>query len=185
MQSSGAVAPPPAAVDDDVERIVTLYRTAWGQLRATDPQVWAGGLSMPQIRVLFFLNRSGPSAVGEVAAGVGVSQPSATETLDRLVRAGLVKRKVDPADRRVVRNKLTAAGRAMVERPWEMRRAVLARALRDVPEASRAAIVDGLELLCSALEVAQGEPVEREPEPERGRERGREREGNVKERAKT
>jgi len=82
---------------------VTLYRSAWGKLRATDPQAWAGGLSMPQIRVLFFLNRAGPSAVGEVAAGVEVSQPSATETLDRLVRAGLVKRKVDAADRRVVR----------------------------------------------------------------------------------
>jgi hypothetical protein len=54
---------------------------------------------------------------------------------------------------------------------------VLAHALRDVPAASRAAIVDGLELLCSALEVAQGEPVEREHE--------REREGIVKERAKS
>ena len=158
---------------------MTLYRSAWGKLRATDPQAWAGGLSMPQIRVLFFLNRAGPSAVGEVAAGVEVSQPSATETLDRLVRAGLVKRKVDAADRRVVRNKLTAAGREMVERPGEMRRAVLAHALRDVPAASRTAIVDGLELLCSALEVAQGEPVEREDERER------EREGIVKERAKS
>ena len=69
MQSSGAVAPSPAVFDEDVERIVTLYRSAWGKLRATDPQAWACGLSMPQIRVLFFLNRAGPSARGRWRSG--------------------------------------------------------------------------------------------------------------------
>jgi DNA-binding MarR family transcriptional regulator len=177
MHSTAAVASPsPPLLDEDVDRIVALYREAWRRLRTGEPRDWAGGLSMPQIRILFFLSRSGPSSVGEVAAGVEVSQPSATETLDRLVRAGLVKRKVDAADRRVVRNALTAAGREMVDRPWEARRAVVANALRDAAPEDRRAIARGLELLCRALdevgEAGEGGEAETRGEPRPAREAG-------------
>jgi DNA-binding MarR family transcriptional regulator len=144
--------PADGSFEEDVARIVACYRQAGRRLRAADPRDWAAGLSMPQIRVLFFLGKSGPSSVGEVAAGVEVSQPSATETLDRLVRAGLVSRAADASDRRVVRNALTASGREMLDRPWETRRAVLANALRNAAPDDRAAIARGLELLCRALE---------------------------------
>ena len=107
------------------------FREAGRALRASDPANWAAGLTMPQLRVMFFLGRAGPASVGEVAAGVGVSQPSATETLDRLVRAGYVKRTGRRgATGRVVRNALSAAGRELIDRAWETRRAVLASALR-------------------------------------------------------
>ena len=145
-----------AELDAEVARVVALFRQAGGALRAADPANWAAGLTMPQLRVLFFLGRSGPSAVGEVAAGMGVSQPSATETLDKLVRHRLVARAADPADRRVVRTTLTAAGREMIDRPWETRRAVLATALRHAPPGDRDAIARGLERLCHALTSTPG-----------------------------
>ena len=141
------------ALAAEVERIVGWFREAGRALRAADPANWAAGLKMPQLRVLFFLGRAGPASVGEVAAGLGVSQPSATETLDKLVRAGLVERAADAADRRVVRNALTPAGREMIDRPWETRRAVLASALRRASCEDRAAIARGLEALCRALEA--------------------------------
>jgi DNA-binding MarR family transcriptional regulator len=141
----------PRALGDQVDRIVAWYRQAGRALRAGDPADWAAGLTMPQLRVLYFLGRAGPASVREVAAGVGVSQPSATETLDRLVRAGLVERTADACDRRVVRNALTVVGREMIDRPWEARRAVLASALRRASPQDRAAIARGLELLCRAL----------------------------------
>ncbi|MDQ3699403.1 MAG: MarR family transcriptional regulator [Chloroflexota bacterium] len=147
-----AAAEPEALPEDEVDQIVRSYRHAGRKLRAADPRDWAAGLSMPQLRVLFFLGRLGPSSVGEVAAGMAVSQPSATETLDRLVRAGLVERTSDSSDRRVVRNALTTVGREMIDRPWETRRAVLASALRDATPADRATIARGLELLCRALD---------------------------------
>jgi DNA-binding MarR family transcriptional regulator len=140
----------------DVERIVALYRRASRALRAADPADWAAGLTMPQLRVLFFLGRAGPASVSEVAAGVGVSQPSATETLDKLVKAGLVQRTPDSCDRRVVRAALTPAGREMVDRPWETRRAVLASALQRATPKERAKVARGLELLCRLLEQVEG-----------------------------
>src|SRR5438876_6937039 len=89
-------APPEAReLEADVDRIVTLYREAGRALRAGDPSGWASHLTMPQVRVLYFLGRQGQASVGEVAAEMGVAQPSATETLEKLVRAGLVERTTD------------------------------------------------------------------------------------------
>jgi DNA-binding MarR family transcriptional regulator len=169
---AGTVDPPAAGetpLEDVVGQIVALYRRAGRRLRAADPRDWAAGLTMPQLRVLFFLGRAGPSSVGEVAAGVGVSQPSATETLDRLVRAGLVARLPDGTDRRVVRNVLTAEGREMIDRPWETRRAVLASALRNSSPRDRVKIARGLELLCRALDrLPPGEGQGDGPAPPKG-----------------
>ena len=152
-------------LEADVNRIVALYRAAGREMRAGDPSGWAAHLTMPQVRVLFFLGRQGPSSVREVAAGMGVTQPSATETLEKLVRAGLVERTADSCDRRVVRNTLTAAGREIIEQPWEARRAAVASALRGASPGERAAITRGLALLCDILQRSghAGHPTQPAP----------------------
>jgi DNA-binding MarR family transcriptional regulator len=55
-----------------------------------------------------------PVGVGALADVVGVSAPSATRMLGALGRRGLVERRADPGDRRVVRVALTAHGRELV-----------------------------------------------------------------------
>jgi DNA-binding MarR family transcriptional regulator len=138
--------------ETDVAHIVALYREVGRGLRAGEPADLAGNVTMPQLRVLNFLGLRGASSVGEVAAGVGVAQPSATEMLDKLVRHGLVERTPDPCDRRVVRNALTPAGRDSIDRPWQLRRAALASALRCATPEEKAAIAHGLVLLSRALQ---------------------------------
>ena len=146
-----------AAPAEEVDRLVALYRRAGRSLRAQDPANWAAGVTMPQLRVLFYIGRTGPVPVGQIAAGLGIAQPSATETIDKLVSKGLIERTADPSDRRVVLSALTEAGKEMIDRPWETRRAVLASALRDASPVDRRAIERGLELLCDALEKAERE----------------------------
>jgi DNA-binding MarR family transcriptional regulator len=138
--------------ETDVAHIVALYREVGRGLRAGEPADLAGNVTMPQLRVLNFLGLRGASSVGEVAAGVGVAQPSATEMLDKLVRHGLLERTADPCDRRVVRNALTPAGRDSIDRPWQLRRAALASALRCATPEEKAAIAHGLALLSRALQ---------------------------------
>ena len=159
-----AIRPDHGALAEEVDRIIALYRRTGRSLRANDPANWAEGMTMPQLRILFFLGRSGPdSSVGQVATGLGISQPSATETIEKLVCKGLVERTPDAADRRIVRLELTDKGREVIDRPWETRRAVLASALRDAAPDERAAIERGLELLCDALENAENtDSMERE-----------------------
>ncbi len=140
-----------------IDEIVVHYRRVGRALRAGDPADWAAGLTMPQLRVLFLLGRSEPMPVGSVAEAMQISQPSATETVDRLVRAGLVTRTTCQNDRRVVRTALTPEGRDIVDRPWEARRAVLAEALSRGTSRQQDVISRGLSTLVQLLE-ADGEP---------------------------
>lgn len=139
-----------------IDEIVGHYRRVGRALRAADPADWAAGLTMPQLRVLFLLGRSEPMPVGSVAEAMQISQPSATETVDRLVRAGLVTRTTCQNDRRVVRTALTPEGHDIVDRPWEARRAVLADALARGTAGQQDVIARGLSTLVQLLE-AEGE----------------------------
>jgi DNA-binding MarR family transcriptional regulator len=136
------------------DAIIGQFRRAGRALRASDfdaPGEWAGALTMPQLRVLYLLGRHPSLPVGSVAEAMRISQPSATETIDRLVRAGFVSRTTCTSDRRVVRTALTEAGRMLIDRPWEARRAMLAEALRGATRAQREAMALGLETLCQIL----------------------------------
>ena len=155
LDTPSDAAGPDLRPEEDVDRLVALYRRAGRSLRANDPSNWAEGLTMPRLRVLFTLGRTGPVPVGQIATILGISQPSATETLDKLVAKGLVERTADSNDRRIVLVGLTETGREMIDRPWETRRAVLAIALRDASPDERAAIERGLILLVDALEKAE------------------------------
>jgi DNA-binding MarR family transcriptional regulator len=65
-------------------------------------------VTVPQLRVLMMIATRGPMNLGSVADGLGVSAPNASRICDRLLRAGLLNRREDPADRRSVALSLTA-----------------------------------------------------------------------------
>jgi len=60
------------------------------------------GLNRTDIRCLDILDLTGRQAAGELATGMGLSTGAITAMLDRLERAGYVRRVRDPADRRRV-----------------------------------------------------------------------------------
>ncbi len=72
-------------------------------------------LTLNQLRVLFRLHYRESVVMGEVADLLGVAQPTATGVIDRLVEKGLVERESDPADRRRVVVRLSAAGRERIQ----------------------------------------------------------------------
>lgn len=57
-----------------------------------------------------------PVTVGTLAERLQVKPHSAVELVDRLVRRGLVVRRTDPSDRRMVRVDLRPAGEAILKR---------------------------------------------------------------------
>jgi len=71
-------------------------------------------LTTTQRMALFELTGE-PLRLGELAARVAVSDPTASRAVEGLVTAGLAARVPDPDDRRAVRIGATAAGRAYVE----------------------------------------------------------------------
>ena len=71
-------------------------------------------VSVPVWRVLATLSGGAGETVSVLAAACLLQQPTMTKVLDRMERDGLVKRRQDAADKRLVRVHLSARGAAMV-----------------------------------------------------------------------
>lgn len=69
------------------------------------------GVSSAQLGALLHLARHDGARAGDVAAALGVQPAAITGLTDRMIAAGLVRRKPCPDDARVSRLHLTAAGR--------------------------------------------------------------------------
>jgi DNA-binding MarR family transcriptional regulator len=77
---------------------------------------WPGGrISLIHINVISVLETDGPQPMRALAEALDVSQASATGIVDRMEQRGLVERRRDEEDRRVVRVILTDEGRQLVE----------------------------------------------------------------------
>lgn len=107
-------------------------------------------VTLPQLRVLVMVASRGTLNLGAVAAGLGVHPSNATRTVERLVVAGLLNRRDDPADRRNLLLELTSAGRGLVDRVLNDRRAAIAGILERMPADRRRALVPVLRSAAAA-----------------------------------
>lgn len=73
------------------------------------------GLTGQQMFTLWRVSEDGPLTMSEFAALFGVSHGVATRMVDRLVDKGMVSRRRDDADRRVVRVSASKLGRRVAE----------------------------------------------------------------------
>ena len=89
-------------------------------IRAKQPA--AGSVTLAQMRVLWTLEREGSTALGQVARMLCVSNSTATELSDRLVRGRYARRDAERLDRRRVSLSLTAKGRALLSEFAKRRR---------------------------------------------------------------
>lgn len=118
-------------------------------------------LTLSQVRVLVLLAR-GPRRVGDIASHLGVSLPTASGVVDRLVAKGLVDRRESPRDRRVVECALTPAGQALVERALAVRRSQVEKVLRLLPIEDLEALRRGLEAVVRAMEALRKQTLPEE-----------------------
>lgn len=107
-------------------------------------------VTLPQYRALHALDRWGPFSAGGLAQRLGVHTSSVTRVCDRLVRTGLVSRRVNPQSRREVVLEVTPAGRAVVTQVLEVRAREARRILRGVPGPARRQLVQLSALLLDA-----------------------------------
>src|SRR5579885_3150816 len=135
-----------------VERTADQFRRITRLLRAGSQEDWTSlSLTRAQLRILALLRQEGPATVGQLAAHLGVTLPSITATVDRLVQQGLVSRADDPSDRRRVINQLTPAGVALIERLQEGRRARLVTALQELSPEDLDTLSKALNMLEQAI----------------------------------
>jgi len=121
---------------DDV--VLALLRTA-----AAD----RAGMSLTAASALARLQRSGPARLTELAAAEGITQPSMTTLVGRLVTQGLVERASDPRDGRAVVLSLTPAGAELLARRRAARTDRLAPLLADLSPDDLRAIAEAMPAL--------------------------------------
>ena len=116
MSSRNSRPSPPstAGLTDDDFRELLRFRDALRHFqRWSETQARAAGLTPAQHQLLLAVRgHDGDPTIGDVADHLMLRHHSAVELVDRAERAGLLQRRTDPDDRRVVHLELTADGDA-------------------------------------------------------------------------
>lgn len=107
------------------------------------------GMSLTDMQMLHMLQLYGPATPGKLAASTGLSSGGVTVALDRLERAGFIRREPNPADRRSLFIKLVPAKlRKLVGRYEEVERETR-RLLATLPERDLEAVVRFFETMAA------------------------------------
>lgn len=136
--------------------------TAWGpRERAGAFKQWLrGSLSLVHLHVLTVLEAHGPLPMSRLADALDVSVASLTGIIDRMEDRGLVERRREPGDRRIVLVHSTDAGVAVFQAMAAERRKTLEPLLDRMTDEELDGFLVGLRALRrvrSDLEAAAGE----------------------------
>lgn len=143
------------------ERAMRAYVEAMGaadpiRLRFLDER----GLTLSQLRLMYLIREYIEPSVGDLAAEIGVRPPTLTGAVTRLVQRDLVGREHDPEDRRIVRLRLTAQGRRMLDEFSVAGRAYLESVFAALGEDRVAALTESFEQFADAARAVMREAEE-------------------------
>ena len=109
-------------------------------------------LSVPQFRMLAFLDRHPGASLSQVAEHLGVTKATASNLTERLVQKNLVSKVENPQERRHIVLNLTEIGKYHLQQVRAMTSARIASVLADLPKEQLQSVVDGLTVLYNAFE---------------------------------
>ncbi len=148
MVHSGVASSSPAAADpDESVELAAGLRLAVMRLARRLRQLADTGITPSMLSALSSVERLGPLTLGELAGVEKVQPPTMTPIVARLEAEGLVRRDIDPDDRRVARITASRQGRQLLERSRSRKTAYLARRLRSLRPEERAVIDRAVEIL--------------------------------------
>ncbi|MCD5407750.1 MarR family winged helix-turn-helix transcriptional regulator [Candidatus Bipolaricaulota bacterium] len=137
-----------------MEKLVRLLEALRGLELGQNP-LRDVGISPPQFALLDWIARNEGARLRQIAAGLGVTPPTASVALRRLEELDLVERRPDPRDRRAVRFALTPEGRALQRRAERFKRRRARTILAPLSPAERETLVRLLEKALAALEKGE------------------------------
>jgi len=132
---------------EDRQSADRLHSTAIHLLRKLRRADGATGLSAPRLSALSVIVFSGPINLKALAAAEQVRAPSMSRLVRTLEADGLVRRRQDAADGRVVHFEATPKGTRVLSAGRARRVDALARALAVLPPGDRAAVRRALDIL--------------------------------------
>jgi len=110
--------------------------------------------SIPQVRALAYLHRNPGSCLFHLAEHLGVTRPTASTLVERLVRRGMVSRAEDPQERRRVVLRLTPLGLRHFRRTRQATRRWMATVLSRLSAVELRHIKKGVTVLAAPFDGA-------------------------------
>ena len=155
----------PASPDELITQVL-IELTAWRARERTGHfQAWhRHGISLVHLSVLSIIQANGPQSMGRLADALDVSVASVTGIVSRMQERGLIERRDDPHDRRVVLVDLAEAGQRFVEDLDTQRLTFLRQALSGLQPDDLAAVLQAVRALRSAF-ARVNRPAAAEPGP--------------------
>lgn len=109
-------------------------------------------LSMLQIQALVFLKKHDEAQMGEIAQHFNIELPSATSLVNKITKLGLVERKADKNDRRVVIIALTKEGRTLLQQAMEERSKKITKTLSYLSAKDKQELLRIMQILTDTME---------------------------------
>ena len=143
-----------------MDEFLDLYgRTSKAVRAVSDAAMRRHGLHPGQNHLLAVLWERDGATPGEIAAAVHVSTPAVVKMAGRMVDAGLITRRRDDRDNRLVRLWLTDAGRALREPVEQERRHLEEKITGALTEAELEHLVVALEKIMRAADELLDDPA--------------------------
>jgi MarR family transcriptional regulator, organic hydroperoxide resistance regulator len=127
---------------------------------AADAALRRHGLRLGQDRLLAALWEQDGRTPGEIAAATNVTTPAVTKVAARMADAGLLTRRRDERDNRLVRFWLTDAGRGLREPVEAERRFLEQKITENLTATERRYLVSALAKIYRSASDLPGDPVE-------------------------
>lgn len=128
-----------------------MHQVGPAYLRWAQQAVPPDGLSAPRMQVLGHLGRTGAAPLHEIRDCLGSSAANVTKLVDALEADGLVRRRPDPGDRRVIQVEITDEGREASCGVWERYEDQVAALFDRMSEPARQELQRGFESMLVAL----------------------------------
>lgn len=133
---------------DSTKLFLEVIPRAMRNVRIEIRKVTGNEFTTPQYRLLAKISRE-PSSNQELADWLGVTAPTLSKMIDKLVERGLVKRSAvaSGSDRRQICIRVTAKGNEQVTRVRGAVQRAFAKRLAELPETRKRELVTGLNVL--------------------------------------
>lgn len=137
-----------APVTDEVaSHLMELVPEVMYFLRGSYRRLRPSHLTIPQIRLLVFVQRRPAGSISQLADMLGVSLPAASRLVETMVKRGLVRRVSDKRDKRNAMLSLSRSGQQQLKAAQDSGRQALGQRLAALPAGQNRAIATALEQL--------------------------------------
>lgn len=129
-----------------------LFRMLKALVFRADPNSPLVELPLSQFKCLRAIGEQQGQKMNDIAHRLEIKLPATSQIVDRLVRRGMVERRADPDDRRVVRLHLSESAQGILADFDAARKARMAATAARLDQRAMRKVIDGLELLADASE---------------------------------